>query len=126
MKRHLAPLATIIIALLMAACATDGEGSGVISHGLLTLPNLPNQWTYVSLRQGRVLGTCQLTDTAAQRQWVLRTDWDLATCNGMLRTNGGAWGTGQGGAAVTSTDYETTDAAQPTNYANDRDTVAVW
>lgn len=126
MKRHLAPLATIIIALLMAACATDGEGSGVISHGLLTLPNLPNQWTYVSLRQGRVLGTCQLTDTAAQRQWTLRTDWDMAICNGMLRTNGGLSGAGKGGAAAAATDYETTDAALPANYATDRDTVAVW
>jgi hypothetical protein len=34
----------------------------------------------------------------------MRTDWDLATCNGMIRTNGGDSGRGQG-AAYSSTKH---------------------
>ena len=111
---------------LFLSCATDGEGSGIVSEGLLTLPNVPDQWTYVSLRTGKVLGSCALADTAAQHRWANRSDWDMATCNGMIRTNGGASGRGMGGVATTTTDYEAVDAAQPAAYVTDRDTVGVW
>lgn len=123
MKRLLNILTTT---LLLAACATDNADNGIVSEGLLTIPNVADQWTYVSLTEGRVVGTCSLTDTVAQRQWAMRTDWDLATCNGMIRTNGGDSGSGQGAAAVSPLPYEQTDATQPAHYVNDRDSVAVW
>ena len=116
----------LTITLLLAACATDNADNAVVSEGLLTIPNVPDQWTYVSLTEGRVVGTCSLNDTAAQHQWAARTDWDLATCNGMIRTNGGDSGSGQGAAAVSPLPDEQTDATQPAHYVNDRDSVAVW
>lgn len=114
-----------VVSPLLTSCATE-DGAAIISEGRLVLPNVPGQWTYVSLVQSRVVGTCALSDTLAQQQWAARTDWDLAICNGMLRTNGGASGKGQGGAAVAGTDYDATDAAQPAAYRQDRDTVAIW
>ena len=123
MKRLLNILTTT---LLLAACATDNADNGIVSEGLLTIPNVADQWTYVSLTEGRVVGTCSLTDTVAQRQWAMRTDWDLATCNGMIRTNGGDSGRGQGAAAVSTQGYEDTDAALPAPYVTDRDSVGVW
>lgn len=112
--------------LLFGSCAVDNTDDGIVSQGLLTIPNVPDQWTYVSLTKGRVVGTCSLTDTVAQHQWATRTDWDLATCNGMIRTNGGDSGSGQGAAAVSGQGYEETDAAQPAPYVTDRDSVGVW
>lgn len=111
----------------LLACATDnGAGDGVVSEGLMTVPNVPGQWTYISLSEGRVVGTCALSDTTAQRQWAQRTDWDLATCNGMLRTNGGDSGIGKGAAATTADAYDAADPLLPATYVNDRDTVEVW
>lgn len=109
----------------LQGCATE-EGAGLVSEGRMTLPDVPGQWTYVNLSRGRVVGTCALNDTASQRQWAERTDWDLATCQGMLRTNGGASGSGQGGAALVSQPFDEVDAAQPAAYQQDRDTVSVW
>ena len=119
-------LCTLAAALLLAACATDNDTGGIVSEGLLTIPNVPGQWTYVSLTKGCVVGTCALNDSAAQRQWARRTDWDMAVCNGMIRTNGGDSGCGLGAAAVASQAYEDTDAAQPAGYLTDRDSIDVW
>ena len=116
----------LLALLLLASCASENDSRGIVSQGLLTIPNVPGQWTYVSLRAGRVLGTCAVSDTAGQRQWAQRTDWDLATANGMVRTNGGQSGAGQGAAAVSPAPYDATDAAQPATYQEDRDTVAIW
>lgn len=113
-------------ALLVAACTNDSDNSGIVSEGLLTIPHVPDQWTYVSLTNNCIVGSCALTDTAAQHQWSERTDWDLAVCNGMLRTNGGDSGSGQGGAAAVESDYDNTDASMPAHYVTDRDTVAIW
>ena len=112
--------------LLLTACNKDNDANDVVSEGLLTVPNVPGQWTYISLTEGRVVGSCALTDSAAQHQWALRTDWDLAICDGMIRTNGGDSGVGQGAIAVSPDDYETTDAAYPAAFVVDRDSVEVW
>ncbi len=124
MKRLIYILLTAV--LLLTACTKEGDGNGVVSEGLLTVPNVPGQWTYISLTEGRVVGSCELTDTAAQHQWARRTDWDLAICDGMIRTNGGDSGVGQGAIAVSPDDYETTDAAYPAAFVVDRDSVEVW
>ena len=119
-------LCTLAAALLLTACATDNDTGGIVSEGLLTIPNVPGQWTYVSLTKGCVVGTCALNDSAAQRQWARRTDWDMAVCNGMIRTNGGDSGLGQGAIAVSGKDYEATEANESANYATDRDSVEIW
>ncbi|MBR1448731.1 MAG: hypothetical protein IJ588_08325 [Prevotella sp.] len=115
----------LLLSLLGTGCSSD-EASPIISQGSLTIANVANQWTYVSLTQGRVVGTCSISDTTAQRQWSQRNDWDMAVCNGMIRTNGGDSGNGQGGIAVSPSTYEQTDAAWPVGYTQDRDTVPVW
>lgn len=112
--------------LLLTACNKDNDANGIVSEGLLTVPNVPGQWTYISLTEGRVVGSCALTDSAAQHQWARRSDWDLAICDGMIRTNGGDSGAGKGAAAVSPQSYEATDAAQPAAYATDRDSIEVW
>ncbi len=122
MKRLLNILTTT---LLLTACATDNADNGIVSEGLLTIPNVADQWTYVSLTEGRVVGTCSLTDTVAQRQWAMRTDWDLATCNGMIRTNGGDSGRGQGAAAASSQRDEERAAAPSGPLVTDSDRVGV-
>ena len=115
-----------LAALLMAACATESDNGGLVREGLLTVGNAPGRWTYVSLTEGRVVGSCELSDTIAQRQWAERLDWDLAICDGMIRTNGGDSGCGQGGIAVSEQDFDTTDATQPASLMTDRDSVEVW
>jgi major membrane immunogen (membrane-anchored lipoprotein) len=112
--------------LLLTACNKEDANNGVVSEGLLTVPNVPGQWTYISLTEGRVVGSCELADSAAQHQWAHRSDWDLAICDGMIRTNGGDSGAGKGAIAVSPQSYEATDAAQPAAYATDRDSIEVW
>ena len=97
-----------LAALLVAACATESDNGGLVREGLLTV------------------GSCELSDTIAQRQWAERLDWDLAICDGMIRTNGGDSGCGQGGIAVSEQDFDTTDATQPASLMTDRDSVEVW
>ena len=120
-------ISTLLIATsLLVACATESNNNGIIRDGLLTVPNVKNQWTYVSLTEGCVVGSCALSDTAGQRQWAQRQDWDMAACNGMIRTNGGDSGLGQGAIAVSGKDYEATEANESANYATDRDSVEIW
>ena len=111
----------LTITLLLAACVTDNADNAVVSEGLLTIPNVPDHWTYVSLTEGRVVGTCSLNDTAAQHQWAARQQ-----PHRQRQRRGGDSGSGQGAAAVSPLPYEQTDATQPAHYVNDRDSVAVW
>ena len=117
---------TLALGLTLLSCNNTSDDGGIVSEGLLTVPNVPGQWTYISLTTGRVVGTCALSDTASQRQWAQRTDWDLATCDGMLRTNGGDSGCGQGAAAVTDMPYDEADPDLPAPFTTDRDTIEIW
>lgn len=116
----------ILLPLMLLTSCTEKSSDDVVSEGLITIPNVPNQWSYVSLIEGRVVGTCALSDTATQRLWAQRTDWDLATCNGMIRTNGGNSGRGFGAAAMTSDGYDETEPSQPADYVTDCDSVEIW
>ena len=120
MKKFLIP---IIAIAAICSCSEDSSVSNIKSDGIMAIPNTPNSWTYVSLEKSKVVGSCALSDTAAQRAWSLRTDWDVAICNGMIRTNSGTSGRGQGGITHTTTPFEQIeDPAAPT-YETDRDTV---
>lgn len=116
-----------LLVLLMMSCADSDSGSRVMWEGTLSVPATSNVWTYICLSgEGRVVGQCALTDTVAQRAWSARTDWDLAICNGMIRTNGGASGIGQGGAAVINAPYDDVSIPIAPTYHADADTVEVW
>lgn len=117
----------LFVALLLMACADSDSGSRVMWEGTLSVPTSADTWTYISLTgEGKVVGLCALADTAAQHVWSRRTDWDLAICNGMIRTNGGASGVGLGGAAVISAPYEDVSIPFAPAYHTDADTVEVW
>lgn len=55
------------------------------------------QWTYISLETNRKVGVSPLNDPKADEEWRNRTDWDIALCGDMIRTNSGTSGIGQGG-----------------------------
>lgn len=117
----------LFMALLLMACADGNSPAGIMSEGTLSVRATADMWTYISLRgEGQVVGRCALADTAAQRAWRMRTDWDLAICNGMIRTNGGASGIGQGAAAVIHAPWEDVRTPVAPAYHTDADTVEVW
>ena len=53
----------ILLPLMLLTSCTEKSSDDVVSEGLITIPNVPNQWSYVSLTEGRVVGTCALTAT---------------------------------------------------------------
>lgn len=115
------------MALLLGACADSHSPSSIMNEGALRVRPVADVWTYISLKgEGRVVGQCALRDTAAQRAWRGRTDWDLAVCNGMLRTNGGASGIGMGGAAVIHAPWDDVLTPLAPAYYTDADTIEVW
>ena len=54
-------------------------------------------WTYISLENNRVVGTSPLDDPDGDEEWRKRTDWDIALCGDMIKTNSGDSGIGEGG-----------------------------
>lgn len=112
--------------LLLAGCATeDAVGRGVQDVSL-TVDDVPNRWTYVSLSAREVVGSSSLGDTHEDALWMLRTDWDIAFCNGMIRTNSGSSGKGKGGITWTPVDYDDVDNLRAPSYLTDtRQTVTV-
>lgn len=110
-------------ATLLCGCAGEETATEAPADRRLTLPDVSDQWTYVSLETGKIMGQCALTDTAAQRLWAARPDWDLAICNGMIRTNSGTSGAGKGGITPTAQPYEQVDDPTAPHYETDRDTL---
>lgn len=120
-------VATSIFAMLFAAsCAS--ENSEVVTEqqdAILTVPFAKNQWTYISLRNNKVLGTCPAKDTLAEKSWSGRSDWDIAICNGHIRTNSGTSGNGRGGITTSPYPYDETDVSSATSFSADKDTVTL-
>lgn len=110
---------------LPSACSGDSPGgdSDRIAKGRETvaapLQNSDGTWTYYSLEQNRQVGASTFGDSIADRQWAARTDWDIAVCGDLLRTNGGASGSGQGGVIVSDGDYSAITSAPADGYAED-------
>ena len=133
MKRVLtAILASAILALLalMApACQLEYGPGGhgfIFSEGVLQAADVDGQWSYISLREGRQIGVCSLSDSLGQAEWAARDDWDIALCNGHIRTNGGLSGIGEGGISFTEKDYEKVKASSGRTYAADSTLMEVW
>ena len=51
------------------------------------------------------MGTSAFGDSSADSEWRQRTDWDIAVCGDLIRTNSGMSGTGNGGIQVVPDDY---------------------
>lgn len=112
--------------LLLAGCATEDAVDRGVQDVSLTVDDVPNRWTYVLLSAHEVMGSSSLGDTHEDDLWMLRTDWDIAFCNGMIRTNSGSSGKGKGGITWTPVDYDDVDNPRAPSYQTDtRQTVTV-
>ena len=58
-----------------------------------------NDWVYFNLRTGEVFNASGVGHDIKEGEQHDRTDWDLAFCGYVMRTNSGTSGIGQGGAA---------------------------
>lgn len=118
--------------ILLAGCAAEGSddrgNSPETAHTkTLAVEGLDdNRWVYISLETGETLGTSTLGDTAQDAAWKTRTDWDIALCGELVRTNGGTSGNGQGGIqAITNKSFNALDEAPADGYAADTDEAIV-
>lgn len=58
-----------------------------------------NDWIYFNLRTGEMFNAYGVNKDIKEGEQYDRTDWDLAFCGYVLRTNSGTSGIGRGGAA---------------------------
>lgn len=116
--------------LAFASCSSDNgsdsDESKVTAQGSLDIPTQADTWTYVSLQDGKTIGTCALGDSTSESQWAKRKDWDIAVCNGIIRTNSGSSGQGKGGITQTSAAFDVVDQAPDNEYQVDQDTIQIW
>lgn len=112
---------------LAGGCSRD-NGTGAPSPApaqveTLTIEGLDDQtWVYVSLEEGRTVGTSPLGDAEQDAAWKARTDWDIAFCGELLRTNSGTSGNGAGGIqSVTNKSFNALDEAPADGYRTDTD-----
>lgn len=115
--KHEPTISQLLIAILLlgvtASCAKDSYTP--TASGVATIPDQPGLWTYFSFRTGKVVGQAAVTDSAANKQWSERLDWDIAVSDGLVRTNGGSSGKGLG--AIRKKDGGA--------YVSDRDTLII-
>ena len=112
----------------LSACSDDSSDpvAPPLTNQTRTLEVSEEAWTYLNLTTGEVVGTSPLGDETADEQWKNRTDWDLAFCGDMVRTNSGTSGRGQGGLQVLDEPYATVLEAPYEGYAVDTDDNEVW
>lgn len=108
---------------MLPSCA-DNEGESAPDNDVeLTVSGISdNQWTYISLENNTVVGQSDKNNPSADADWASRTDWDIAICGDMIRTNSGTSGNGAGGLRrldghsydnVTANDAANTDIDRP-------------
>lgn len=119
-------IALVAMAIALASCSSDSGGDAPSRVDLLSIQLTPDTWTYISLNNGKTVGTSELGDEAADRLWRDRTDWDIALCNGVIRTNGGTSGRGQGAITSSPQSFESVDPSAVSTLQVDADTVTVW
>lgn len=112
--------------MLLAACSEESDRSVFREKQTETFGLQTENWTYLNLSSGRVVGTSALGDTEADREWAGRTDWDMAVCGDLLRTNGGTSGVGQGALRLSDIPFEQLTAVPAGDWVEDTDTVTVW
>lgn len=116
-----------LIGLFLFSCSQDETNNATnLEEKNIEIPNIPNKWTYISLSQGTTIGSCELDDTLTQKEFYKRTDWDIAICNGIIRTNSGTSGIGKGGITTTETTFQNVDIFMTTLYNMDKDTVHLF
>lgn len=111
---------------LFSGCVSDGP-SGVAGHPTpaqvreLTIDGLSDdRWVYVSLETGAIVGDSPLGDAAGDAAWRVRSDWDVAFCGDLIRTNGGSSGSGRGSVQrIDNKSFHAIDEAPVDGYSID-------
>ena len=80
----------------------------------------------ISLETGSKVGESPLGDAAQDAAWKARTDWDIALCGELIRTNGGTSGNGQGAVQrVQNKSFNALDQAPADGYTTDTDDIVI-
>lgn len=117
-------LCGMVLTLSLTSCSDDGDEGGGVRPGTEVqsevIDNNTSQWTYYSLENNKVIGTSVFGDSVSDRSWSERTDWDIAFCGTLIRTNGGDSGKGQGGIQISDKQYATVEEAPSFGYVTDK------
>ena len=120
---HILPAAILICAAAFASCSSDSPNPDGIKAGkentATPISNSNDKWVYYSLEQNKQVGVSSFGDSIADTQWASRTDWDIAICGDLIRTNSGASGIGLGGIHESQEDYSTLKQAPAYGYDTD-------
>lgn len=122
MTKHI--IFSLLAALALLASCSDGadnsaSGQAVGKSGEMNVTANDAVWTYYSIEQNKVMGTSVFGDSTADSQWKQRTDWDIAICGDLIRTNSGTSGTGNGGLQVVPQGYNELENAPQSGYITD-------
>ena len=122
MTKHI--ILTALAALALLASCSDGTDDSkptpsVGKSGDISVTANDAVWTYYSLEQGKAVGTSAFGDGAADSDWRQRTDWDIAVCGDLLRTNSGSSGMGEGGLQVLDRAFPSVEEAPRSGYTVD-------
>lgn len=122
MTKHI--IFSLLTVLALLASCSDGadnsaSGQAVGKSGEMNVTANDAVWTYYSIEQNKVMGTSVFGDSTADSQWKQRTDWDIAICGDLIRTNSGTSGTGNGGLQVVPQAYNELKNAPQSGYITD-------
>ncbi len=117
MKNFLKWASAIALMILCSACTHEVEVSD--EDRVLRIELQDNVWTYISLTEGKVIGIGKLGSEEDDSAWASRKDWDIALCNGAIRTNGGSSGLGNAGILEVAEPYETVSTDSPASLTSD-------
>ncbi len=108
MTKQLILYLNLSLLLFLGACiGNDVEPTPDVSEEVsceLTLEE--DVWIYFSMKEEKVIGKSTFGDEAEDKEWSERSDWDIAFCNGFIRTNGGTSGKGKGAILKSAYDYD--------------------
>lgn len=107
----------VALMILCSACARESSVSD--EDRVMRIELSDNAWTYISLTEGKVVGTGKLGSDEDDSAWAARQDWDIALCNGAIRTNGGTSGQGKAGILEVAEPYETVGTDSPASLNQD-------
>ena len=128
-KNLLYPLIFLMIGLSVGSCTDDSKGKKEIPAEVntLTIENVSDDhWLYFSFESGQVIGSSKLLDEAEDAAWAKRTDWDIAICGDLIRTNSGTSGNGEGGIQnISNRSFNAIEEAPVSGYQEDTREVVI-
>ena len=139
--RSFMALAAIVLALIGASLLTDALTEPVTDMLMPRLEKSVEEWfdTESQTPQGDVpqiegeppaesdaSGETPNGDAAQDAAWKARTDWDIALCGELVRTNGGTSGNGQGAIQqIPNKSFNALDQAPADGYTTDTDDIVI-